>query len=150
MNKRALLSSAAISVFSTLLAYFMLGDPAVQAQAQSAGGIVKKTASVTESSDSRSRFSKAALENAKLRISLQWVFGGKTQTGWNIYAPLISHTIGSESGPDSTEFALALSKWQEKSGLVGTGALDSETLESFTKYWQSRRLGRAGLSAADS
>jgi zinc D-Ala-D-Ala carboxypeptidase len=150
MNKRALISSAAISVFSTLLAYFMLGDPGIQAQAQSVGRVVKKTASVTESGDGHSRFSKAALQNAKLRNSLQWVFGGKTQGGWNIYAPLISHTIGTEGGSDSTEFAQALSKWQEKSGLIGTGVLDRETLESFTKYWQSRRLGRAGLSTEDS
>ena len=92
---------------------------------------------------------RAAAENVRLRQSLQWVFGGKTQTGWNIYVPLISHTIGIESGPDTPEFASAVSKWQADKGLASTGVIDRETLESFTKYWQSRRLGRAGLSSAD-
>ena len=95
-------------------------------------------------------FATAAINNSRLRNSLQWVFGGKTQTGWNIYVPLISHTIETDAGPDSTEFAQALSRWQQQSGVAATGVLDRPTLETFTRYWQSRRLGRAGLSAGTS
>ncbi|HEX6126374.1 MAG TPA: D-alanyl-D-alanine carboxypeptidase family protein [Pyrinomonadaceae bacterium] len=150
MKTRVLLPSAAISLFGCLVAYLMLGDADVYAQrARIAGPNVKQTASVMKVESRTSAFSKAAVENSKLRSSLSWVFGGKTQTGWDIYVPLIAHTIETESGPESAEFAAALSKWQERSGLPGTGVLDRATLESFTKYWQARRLGRSGLSSAD-
>ena len=150
MRKRVLIPSAAVSLFSCLLAYGLLGDSGVYAQRpRMAGPNVKQTASVTKAENRSSAFMRAATENTRLRSSLQWIFGGKTQTGWNIYVPLISQTIGTEAGPDSTEFALALSAWQQTSNRPATGILDKETLESFTKYWQSRRLGRAGLTSAD-
>ena len=151
MKKHVLLPTAAISLFSCLAAYLILSDSDVYAQrARTSGPSVTKTASGTKVYDRRFEFGKAAAENARLRNSLQWTFGGKAQNGWNIYVPLISDTIGTDSGPDSAEFALAISKWQERSGLASTGVLDRDTLESFTKYWQSQRLGRAGLSSTDS
>jgi len=154
MKKRILLPSAAVSLFSCFVAYLALSvfDVNAQERERTVGSSVKQTASVRkiDSAASSSAFLLAGDVNARLRGSLQWGFGSKTQIGWNIYVPLISHTIGTEAGPDSSDFALALSKWQEKSGLAGTGVLDRETLESLTKYWQSRRLGRAGLSANDS
>jgi hypothetical protein len=150
MKKRFLLSSAAVSVFSGLFIHFAFSDSNVQAQQrQSSVSKSPTVASIAKVDTAGSAFVKAAGENAKLRNSLQWTFGGKTQTGWNIYVPLISHTMDTESTPDSAGFALAVSKWQQRSGLVATGVLDSATLESFTKYWQSRRLGRAGLSGSD-
>ena len=151
MKQRLILSSAAISVFSCLIAYLVFFDSDIYAQrARPASPAAKQTASVIKPEDRSGRFAGAALENRKLRSSLQWSFGARTQTGWNIYVPLISYAIGTESGPDSAEFALAVSKWQQKSGLDGTGVLDRATLESFTKYWQSRRLGRGSLAATDS
>jgi hypothetical protein len=154
MRKRVLFPSAAVSLFSCLVAYLILGDFDVYAQerARVAGPAVKQTASVMkiESTTKSSAFGAAAAENSRLRNSLSWTFGGKTQTGWNIYVPLIGQTLGTDAGPDSAEFALALSNWQSKAGLPGTGILDTATLESFTKYWQSRRLGRFGLTATDS
>ena len=151
MKKHVLLPAAAISLFSCLAAYLILSDSDVYAQrARTSGPSVTKTASGTKVYDRSSEFGKAAVENSRLRNSLQWTFGGKAQNGWNIYVPLISDTIGTDSGPDSAEFALAISKWQERSGLASTGVLDRDTLESFTKYWQSQRLGRAGLSLTDS
>ena len=151
MKKHVLLPAAAISLFSCLAAYLILSDSDVYAQrARTSGPSVTKTASGTKAYDRRFEFGKAAAENARLRNSLQWTFGGKAQNGWNIYVPLISDTIGTESGPDSAEFAFAISKWQGRSGLASTGVLDRDTLESFTKYWQSQRLGRAGLSSTDS
>ena len=151
MKQRLILSSAATSVFICLIAYLAFIESDTYAQrAKPSGPVSKQTASVIKDEDRSGRFVGAALENRKLRNSLQWSFGAKTQTGWNIYVPLISYAIGTESGPDSAEFALAVSKWQQRAGLDGTGMLDRATLESFTKYWQSRRLGRGSLSAADS
>jgi hypothetical protein len=111
---------------------------------------VKETASVRKIEPvASSAFGRAATENARLRNSLAWTFGGKTQTGWTIYAPLIAHTIGTDAEPDTSDFALALSKWQTTSNLPATGILDNATLESFTKYWQSRRLGKFGVQTGD-
>jgi hypothetical protein len=150
MKKRDLLHSAAFSVLSCAVAHLMLGETDVYAQerARVSGPRVNPTASVAKV-ESTSAFSRAAAENSRLRNALQWAFGGKTQTGWNIYVPLISHTIGTDGGPDSADFAFAVSKWQQSRGLAASGVIDRETLESFTKYWQSRRLGRAGLSPSD-
>src|SRR5687768_5170341 len=148
MKNRVLFPSAAVSLFSCLIAFLLLGDFGVYAQRDRvAGPNVKHTSSVTKVESKPTAFAPAAAENTKYRNSLQWVFGGKAQTGWNIYVPLISQTIETEAGPDTPDFALALSKWQQKTGISSTGVLDRETLEAFTKYWQSRRLGRAGLSA---
>jgi hypothetical protein len=150
MKKRVLLPSAFISLLSCIAAYTLLTDVDVYGQRERiAGPSVRQTASVMKIEPRNAAYSKAASANARLRSSLQWSFGGKAQTGWDIYVPLISHTIGTESGPDSDEFATALSKWQSKSGLPETGVLDTSTLETFTRYWQSRRLGRAGLSSDD-
>jgi len=153
MRNRILFPSVAVSLFSCLVALFLVGDFNVIAQerARLAGPSVKQTASVVkvESKGNSSAFNKAALENTKYRNSMSWTFGGKAQTGWTIYVPLIAETVGTDAGPDTAEFALALSKWQSKAGLPETGILDEATLETFTKYWQSRRLGRFGLSVND-
>ena len=151
MKKRVLFPAASVSLFSCLVAYLLLGDIDVYAQRERVvGPSIKQTASVAKVENRSSAFSRAATENARLRSSLQWTFGGKTQTGWTIYVPLISHAIGTESGADTSEFALALSNWQSKAGLPETGILDTATLETFTRYWQSRRLGRFGLTSTDS
>ena len=148
MKKRFLLSSAAVGVFGSLLFYLMPGERDVRAQ--NTARAVEKAVSVKKIEAATSApFSRAAAENARLRSSLRWDFGGKKQTGWNIYIPLISHAIATESGPETAEFALAVSKWQTARNLAATGVIDLDTLESFTKYWQSRRLGRAGLSTSD-
>ncbi len=150
MKNRILLPSLTISFFGCLAAFLLIGDFDVYAQRERlAGPNVKQTASVKKVESSSVAFNKAASENAALRYSLSWTFGGKTQTGWNIYVPLIANTIGTEAGPDTSDFALELSRWQARSGLPGTGVLDTATLETFTTYWQSRRLGRFSLSAND-
>lgn len=150
MKDRVLFPSAIVSVLACLIAYAAISETDVYAQrARVVGPSVKQTASVTKRETSSSMYRRAAAENTRLRSSLQWTFGGKTQTGWNIYVPLISHTIGTDSGPDTADFAQALSEWQATAGVSETGVLDSETLATFTKYWQAQRLGRSGLSSAD-
>ena len=153
MKNRVLLPSAAVSFLSCVVAYSFLGhfDVSAQERLRTVEPAVKQTASVrkVETANS-SAFARAAFENARLRNSLTWGFGGKTQTGWTIYAPLIAHTIGTEAEPDTSDFALALSKWQMTSSLPATGVLDNATLETFTKYWQGRRLGKFGVQDGDS
>ena len=86
------------------------------------------------------KFKTAATANAGLKNSLKWTFGKKQQTGWDLYIPLIQDTINTESDSDSTEFAFALSVWQQKNSLAPNGKLDAETLSALIKFWQSRRL----------
>ena len=139
----------AVSVVSCIVAYTTLNSDAYgQERPRVSGPSVKQTAAVSKVEKNTSAFARAALLNATLRNTLPWNFG-KTQTGWNIYVPLISHTIGTEAGPDSPEFALALSEWQGDAGLTPTGVLDEQTMQAFRKYWQARRLGRSGLSSPD-
>jgi uncharacterized protein YcbK (DUF882 family) len=97
--------------------------------------IEKKTAS--------SRFAGAAASNARLRAELDWDFGGRRHTGWEIYVPLISQTIGVESAPDSPEFAEAVSRWQARNGLPAGGSIDRPTLGAMIKFWQSQRFRRS-------
>ncbi|HQU84949.1 MAG TPA: D-alanyl-D-alanine carboxypeptidase family protein [Pyrinomonadaceae bacterium] len=85
-------------------------------------------------------FRAAAAENTKLKTSLAWTFGSKTQTGWYLYETLIQHTLKTESAAETPEFASAISAWQKKNALAPNGVIDEETLLSFVKYWQSRRL----------
>ncbi|MBA3354247.1 MAG: D-alanyl-D-alanine carboxypeptidase family protein [Blastocatellia bacterium] len=152
MKIRLLVPAVGISVISLFISLFLLGHFEIYAQRERVvGPHVKQTASVTKVVSTRSStFARAAAENARLRGSLTWVFGGKTQTGWTIYVPLISHTIGTDAAPESDEFALALSNWQGDSGILPSGILDAATLAAFTKHWQSRRLGRSGLISSDS
>jgi len=88
---------------------------------------------------------RAAAENTRLRNSLRWDFGGRRQSGWYLYIPLISHTINTEGLPDSPEFARAVSVWQRNSMLPSTGVIDGATFEAFIKFWQSQRLGRNAI-----
>jgi hypothetical protein len=92
---------------------------------------------------------KAASENAQLRSTLKWDFGGKTQTGWDIYSALIAQTIGADGESDSPAFAQALSAWQGKAGITPTGTIDSDTLRALIAKWQSQRLGKSEYPPAD-
>jgi hypothetical protein len=151
MKIRVLLPAAGIGVLSSLVGLLLVGDFAAYAQrARVVGPAVKQTTSV-RAVDTRgaSAFTLAAAENERLRENLAWTFGAKTQTGWDIYVPLISHTIGTDAGPDTDEFAEALSVWQSRSGVPATGVLDADTLATFTRYWQSRRLGRSSFLSSD-
>ena len=75
-----------------------------------------------------------------MKNSLGWTFGAKPQRGWQIYIPLIQHTVGTEKPPETPEFAVAVAAWQQKSGLAPTGRIDAETLLKMVGLWQSRRL----------
>jgi D-alanyl-D-alanine carboxypeptidase len=78
--------------------------------------------------------------NAQLSRELTWTFGSKQQRGWYIYTPLIKRLINTRDDIASAKFALALSRWQAKSGLKPGGILDEETLYAMIKSWQDARL----------
>ena len=82
----------------------------------------------------------AAARNVQLRTELKWIFGGKQQRGWYLYAPLIGRLLNTKRDPGSDAFASALARWQKKSGLTPSGVLDEESLYKIIAGWQDKRL----------
>ena len=105
--------------------------------------------SSSEKAALKAKFATAAAENGRSVTGLNWNFGGRVQTGWQIYEPLIADTIGTTTEPSTPEFAAALSKWQSTHSLPPTGILDEDTLWNLTRYWQSLRLGRSDFPGPD-
>ena len=99
-----------------------------------------EAASPAELSSANSAMNLAAEKNARLKTELKWVFGGKAQRGWQIYLPLICRLISTESDAESSDFALALSRWQQSFGLAPTGMLDHNTWSLMVSTWQSQRI----------
>jgi len=146
MKKQFILLTALFVVSMAGSLVYSLGLPAVFGQTKSVTERprITRTASTARSETSRSKaFIAAAAANASSLSSLSWPFGGKNQTGWAIYVPLIAHAIGAEPDADSAEFAANLSYWQEAKGLPATGVVDAATMQAFAGYWQSQRLGKS-------
>lgn len=85
-------------------------------------------------------FALATLRNTALETNLDWHFGGKAQRGWRLYVPLIRRLIGTDKAVNTSEFALALARWQELAGLTPSGSLDADTWYAMVSTWQSRRI----------
>ena len=114
--------------------------------------IVKVTPVGGASSDKtalNAKYTTAATENSRSVSALNWTFGGKVQTGWQIYEPLVADTIAATGNAGTPEFASALSKWQSTHSLTPTGIVDETTLGTFMSYWQSLRLGRSDFPGPD-
>ncbi len=94
-------------------------------------------------------FAEAATRNAFLRTELYWIFGGKQQRGWNLYLPLIQRLLNTNQQTGANGFALALARWQEKSGLQPSGVLDEESWYAMVSAWQGARLKIRDYPAAD-
>ncbi len=144
MKRPILFYAAVISILFAGISFILIAAIHVSAQQRDAQ-LVKLSGSSAAAKGARAdvlkkRFGKAAAENVRLRDELRWDFGGKQQNGWAIYVPLISQTIGSDSDPESPEFAAAVSQWQKNSGLETDGTIDRSTLEALIKFWQSRRV----------
>ena len=86
------------------------------------------------------KFAKAAEANDKLQYSLKWNFGRKPQKGWYLYVPLIKHALQTESKAETADFAEKIYEWQKENKLKPNGILNRDTLFSFIKYWQSKRI----------
>ncbi|MFL6214021.1 MAG: D-alanyl-D-alanine carboxypeptidase family protein [Blastocatellia bacterium] len=87
-----------------------------------------------------SAFAPAALRNVELQDSLSWAFGGKSQRGWRLYAPLVGGLIGTDGDQATGDFAAQLSRWQQQRGVVANGILDSDTWSRMVANWQADRL----------
>jgi hypothetical protein len=64
---------------------------------------------------------------------------GREETGWEIYAPLAAHEVGSPCAADSAGFAAALALWQRSHRLPATGTMEPATLEAMRLVWHGRR-----------
>lgn len=91
---------------------------------------------------------RAAGQNTVLKNNCVWAFGGKSQRGWRIYESLINELIANNSAADN-DFAAALARWQQTSGIEANGVLDEIALQQMVKTWQSNRLKVRGYPTPD-
>ena len=85
-------------------------------------------------------FAAAAVRNLELQDNLSWTFGGKSQRGWRLYAPLVGGLIGAEGDPATGDFAAQLSRWQQQRGVAADGILDQGTWSQMVADWQANRI----------
>jgi len=85
-------------------------------------------------------FADAAAKNTAFRDQLAWTFGGKQQRGWYLYDTLLRQTLSTPSSTATTDFAAALSTWQDSRGLTSEGILDETSFMDVVAYWQTNRL----------
>jgi uncharacterized protein YcbK (DUF882 family) len=64
---------------------------------------------------------------------------GRTEDGWQIYAPQIARTIGTPCEPDTKGFAATLATWQAQHHIQATGAVNAMTLVAMKNTWQEER-----------
>jgi len=102
-----------------------------------------------ETASATGLFASAASRNADLQDSLTWAFGGKSQRGWRLYAPLVGGLIGADSAQTSGDFAAQLSRWQQQHGASANGILDSGTWSQMVSDWQANRLKDHSRPTAD-
>jgi len=81
----------------------------------------------------------AAVANTASLRTLVWSPYARVETGWEVYAPLIAHEVGTGCGPATAGFAAAVARWQAAHGLSGTGTIDAQTFAKFSAVWQGRR-----------
>ena len=72
---------------------------------------------------------------------------GRIETGWKLYAPQVTHTIGSPCTPDTRAFAATLATWQAEHRLPATGAMNTVTLSAMKGTWQQARPFVAAFAA---
>jgi LAS superfamily LD-carboxypeptidase LdcB len=94
-------------------------------------------------------FASAALRNSQLQSDLNWVFGGKTQRGWQLYTPLISRMIGADADAQTNDFAVSLSRWQKQNGIEAHGILENSTWSQMVSALQSNRIKDRTYPTAD-
>ena len=81
----------------------------------------------------------AAGRNAASLQTLAWSPFGRPETGWETYAPLIAHEIGTSCAPGSAGFAAALARWQADHKLAPDGVMQGATFEPMRVAMMLRR-----------
>ena len=114
MKKRFIIFHAVpAALFIGIVFSFFLGNGAAFGQGR-VSRIVKVTPAGSGPSSEKTainaKFAAAAAENSNSVSNLNWTFGGRVQTGWQIYTPLVAETIGVHTDAATPEFAAALSK----------------------------------------
>lgn len=85
-------------------------------------------------------FADAPAQNASLRNDLIWEFGRKSQRGWYLYDLLIGQTLNIKPDASTSDFANAISDWQQRRGLTANGVLDESAWMALVMHWQANRL----------
>lgn len=93
--------------------------------------------------------SAAAAQNQIFRNELTWTFGGKQQRGWYLYDALLAETLDTNDDPVSDDFAQAVTKWQKRRGLSGSGMLDQNAWMAMVSHWQGNRLKNRASATPD-
>lgn len=93
----------------------------------------------------------AHINESSLR-QLPWEPFGRREAGWEVYAPLIAHEIGSRCAADAPGFASAFAVWEESQGLAGDGLVSGLSFTRMKGVLQGRRpivlLSARGICAA--
>ncbi len=84
-------------------------------------------------------FTTAASHNQSTLTSATVHPFGVPEQGWAVYAPLISHEIGTACPADSPGFAAAFSSWQAGHRLAATGEIDQPALSLLATTWLLKR-----------
>ncbi len=142
------------SGFAKQAAQIQSASAAVEQSAQNEGLVrlsapAKAAPGASSASSASAAFASAALRNSELKSSLTWVFGGKSQRGWQIYAPLISSLIGADADATTSDFAAQLSRWQKERGLEPNGILNNYVWSGMISAWQSERIKDRTYPTAD-
>jgi hypothetical protein len=128
-----------------------------QAQSQKTEAPVKPTVLIrgpnnpnaASTAPSSTAFADAAAKNVEFRDQLAWTFGGKQQRGWYLYDLLLRETLRTQSTTATSDFAAALSTWQDARSLDSNGILDENSFMAIVSYWQSNRLKDRTPATAD-
>lgn len=112
------------------------GGPAVGVTSVVTTPLSRKYASC---GDAEPRFRQAARRNAETLDTLAWAPFGVEERGWEAYAPLTAHEIGTTCGFGTPAFAQALAAWQQRYDLPGDGEFGPETFVVLKGVLQERR-----------
>jgi LAS superfamily LD-carboxypeptidase LdcB len=89
--------------------------------------------------DAAEAYVKAARKNAETLDTLNWAPFGPAEKGWETYAPLTGHEIGTTCGFGTPVFAEKLAQFQARYGVPATGVFDPATFQVLKGVWQERR-----------
>lgn len=81
----------------------------------------------------------AARANGQSLANLAWAPFARTETGWEIYAPLIGREVSTRCGAATTGFAAALARWQSAHKLAADGKLKPSDFEVMRVAMMLRR-----------
>ncbi|MCR5874328.1 M15 family metallopeptidase [Phenylobacterium sp. J426] len=114
--------------------------PAQKAQAPPAGIPGRTAESRTDPPGCESPAWRAAAQaNASALRGKVWSPFGRTEIGWETYAPLIQTEVGTACPPDTEGFAAAFAAWQDRKSLPVDGVLDEADFQFVKAEVQTRR-----------